>query len=294
MKLGHRIEAGLARFGIGLFRALGPVRASNLAGWVARTVGPFIPVSRVADRNLAMAMPELDAAARRLVVADVWENLGRTVAEMPLLDRFEETASGPGYTVIGREYLRAAAATGGASIVMTAHIGNWEIIPRVAAREGIRLGFMYRAASNAAVDEIILDLRRRSAEGDVPMFAKGAPGAASAYKYLARGGHLAMLSDQRLDNGIPVPLFGQMAMTAPAMATFALRFRCPVLPIRVLRIGPARLAFECEPPMALPDSGDREADIRALTTEMNRILERWIRDAPGSWLWLHRRWPKGQ
>ena len=47
-----------------------------------------------------------------------------------------------------------------------------------------------------------------------------------------------------------------------------------------------------EPPLALPGSGDRLADISALTAEMNRYLEKWIRARPESWLWLHRRWPK--
>jgi KDO2-lipid IV(A) lauroyltransferase len=81
-------------------------------------------------------------------------------------------------------------------------------------------------------------------------------------------------------------------MTAPALASFALKFRCPVVPVRVVREGPARLHVIVEPPMRLPDSGDKQADILLLTTETNRILERWIRENPGSWLWLHRRWPK--
>jgi KDO2-lipid IV(A) lauroyltransferase len=74
----------------------------------------------------------------------------------------------------------------------------------------------------------------------------------------------------------------------------ALRFRCPVIPGRIRRIGPARLWLEVEPPLALPDSGDLQADIAALMRSANQTLERWISDEPGSWLWLHRRWPKDQ
>jgi KDO2-lipid IV(A) lauroyltransferase len=101
-----------------------------------------------------------------------------------------------------------------------------------------------------------------------------------------------MLNDQKLDNGIAVPFFGRDAMTAPALASFALKFRCPIIPVHVVREGPARLHVICEPPLTLPESGDKQADVLALTTETNRILERWIREKPGSWLWLHRRWPK--
>jgi len=289
-KISHRAEALLVRAGLALFRALPPAAASNLGGGIARAVGPLIPVSKVADRNLAAAMPELDKAARRRIVRDVWENLGRTVAELAHIGSLHETESGPGYHVTGWEHVAAAA--GGPSIVLTGHIGNWEIIPPACYARGMDLAFMYRAASNPLVDDMILRLREANFKRKVTMFPKGGTGARGAYAHLMRRGHLGMLNDQKLDNGIPVPLFGRDAMTAPALASFALKFRCPVFPIHVVREGPARLHMIVEPAMTLPDSGNKEADILALTTEANRILERWIREIPGSWLWLHRRWPK--
>ena len=95
-----------------------------------------------------------------------------------------------------------------------------------------------------------------------------------------------------MNDGIEATLFGHRAMTAPAMAALALRFRCPVIPGHVQRIGPARFRLVCEAPMALPDTGDRQADVRIMTQAMNGYLERWIRERPESWLWMHRRWPK--
>ncbi len=55
---------------------------------------------------------------------------------------------------------------------------------------------------------------------------------------------------------------------------------------------PARFRLVCDPPMALPDTGDRRQDIQLLTQAVNDHLERWIRARPESWLWMHRRWPK--
>jgi KDO2-lipid IV(A) lauroyltransferase len=110
--------------------------------------------------------------------------------------------------------------------------------------------------------------------------------------HLRKGGPHGVLVDQKLNDGIAVPFFGQLAMTAPATAAFALRFGCPVIAGRVERLGPARFRLIVEPPLRLPDSGDRQADILSLTTEINAVLERWVRDRPDHWLWLHRRWPK--
>ena len=135
-------------------------------------------------------------------------------------------------------------------------------------------------------------MRQQALGPTVSMFAKGAQGARAALKHLAGGGSLGLLVDQKMNDGIAVPFFGRPAMTAPAMAQFALRFRIPVAPVHAERLGPARFRMVCEAPLAAPDTGDRQADVLALTLAVNQTLERWIRADPASWLWLHRRWPK--
>lgn len=290
--LQFRLEAALVWLGLRLLRALGPVAASNVAGAAARAVGPLLPVSRVAHANLRLALPELDPAERRRVVRGVWENLGRTIGELANLDRLRRSASGPGWELAGAEHVQAVAASGGPAIMVSGHLGNWEMLIPIGAACGLRVGGFYRAATNPHVDRLIAVLRQRANGAAVPLFPKGAAGGRAAFAHLKSGGVLGILADQKLNDGIAATLFGHRAMTAPAAATFALRFRCPVLPLHVERIGPARLRVVCEPPLKLPDSGDREADILALTDAINRRLEAWIRARPDSWLWLHRRWPK--
>ncbi|MDA8248944.1 MAG: lauroyl acyltransferase [Rhodospirillales bacterium] len=287
-----RLEAALARLGFALLRALGPVAASNMAGTAARTLGPWLPVSRVAEANLRLALPDLDAAARRRVVRGVWENLGRTVGELAHLDRLRQSDAGPGWEIAGDAPLRAIAASGGTAILVSGHLANWEILIPAGAQLGLRVGGFYRAAANPFVDRLAQDLRQRASGAAVPLFAKGAAGARAAFAHLRAGGVLGVLIDQKLNDGIAATLFGHAAMTSPAAASLALRFRCPLLPLHVERIGPARLRIVVEPPLPLPDSGDRAEDIRALTEAINRRLEDWVRARPDSWLWLHRRWPQ--
>jgi KDO2-lipid IV(A) lauroyltransferase len=291
--LAHRAEAAAVRAALALFKALPPAAASDLAGAVARTIGPWLKPSRIADHNLAAALPALSLADRQRIVREVWDTMGRNAGEMVHLADLHETPSGPGFVVTGwDEHWADAVKQPGPSIIMTAHYGNWEVIPRILRARGVNHGFLYRAAGNPLVDDIIQNIRRRNFGADVPMFPKGGAGARGGYAHMAKGGQLGMLVDQKLDNGLEIPFFGRPAMTAPAMATFALKFRCPVLPMRVLRRGPARLEVICEPPLPLPDSGQRDADIASLTLTMNQRLEHWITEQPGAWLWLHRRWPK--
>jgi KDO2-lipid IV(A) lauroyltransferase len=291
-RLQFAAETLLVRGLLALLRRLGPVRASNFGGAVARAIGPKLPVSRVAERNLRLAMPELDAAARKRVIRGVWDNLGRTAAELPHVAGFGPSESGPGWEAVGDGFVPAMAVRPGPILFLSGHIGNWEILPAFAATYGIRLATFYRAAANPDVDRIIVGLRRAVVGESVPQFAKGAPGARGALAFLRGGGRLGMLVDQKMNDGIAVPFFGHSAMTAPAAAAFALRFRCPVVIAFVQRIGPARFRVVCVPPLDLPETGDRQVDIATLTAEINRRLEGWIRVHPESWLWLHRRWPK--
>lgn len=293
VKLAMRIEAMLARAALVLLRRLGPARASDLGGGICRAIGPLLPVSKVADANLRVAMPELDASARRRIVRGVWENLGRTVGEFPHIAALREnTPSGPGFDVIGAEHLIAQAGRGGPVLFVSGHIGNWEMLPPGVAKYGVGFASFYRAAGNPLIDGLIRDLRDAAMGEPLPLFAKGARGAREALAWVAKGNRLGMLVDQKMNDGIGVRFFGHPAMTAPALAAMALRFRCPVIPGYVQRLGPARLRIVVEAPLDLPDSGDRQADVVTLTQMINDRLEDWIRERPDSWLWLHRRWPK--
>jgi KDO2-lipid IV(A) lauroyltransferase len=287
----HRLEARLGQAVFAALGWLGPARASDLGGAIARAIGPLLPVSGVAEANLRRALPALDAAARRAIIRAVWDNLGRTMAEFPHLPTLARTASGPGWEIVGEEIVRDLAATGGPVIFFSAHTGNWEMLPPIAAHFGIPLASFYRPLGNPYLDTRIAALRRDAIGREVVNFRKGAAGARAAFAHLLRDGYLGMLVDQKLNDGIAARLFGEIAMTAPAPATLALRFRCPVIPTRIERLGPARFRLVVEPALALPTDAERGEMIAALTQAINDRLEDWIRARPGEWLWLHRRWP---
>jgi KDO2-lipid IV(A) lauroyltransferase len=279
----HPLEALALSVLLLVLRVLPVDWASGLGGAVARALGPHLPVSDQARRNLRRALPALDEAAVERVVRGVWDNLGRVVGEYPHLGRIGATR----VELIGAEHIAALRDDGAPGICFSGHIGNWELLPVIAARHGVPLSNVYRAANNRYVDRLLRILRTDSGE----LIPKGSAGARQVIASLGRGAHLAMLVDQKMNDGIAAGFFGRPAMTAPALAQLALKYDCPVLPARVERIGGARFRVIVEPPLALTRTGDRAADTRALTETVNRHLERWITDKPEQWLWLHRRWP---
>ena len=282
----YRIEAWLAALLIGALGLLPLDWASWLGGVTGRLIGPRLGITKRARINLRAAVPELTSAEIEAVVRGMWDNLGRVVYEYPHLKKIKVFA-GDRVEVRGLENLKAALAAGRRVIMFSGHIGNWEIAALAGGQYGIDVAQIYRAANNPLVDEMLARLRGDAGE----LIPKGAVASRRAVAALRRGGHLSLLADQKLNDGIAVPFFGRDAMTAPALATLALRFECDVLPVRVERLRGAHFRLTVYPKLPLPNSGDRAADTLALMTEVNRTLETWIRERLGQWFWLHRRWP---
>jgi KDO2-lipid IV(A) lauroyltransferase len=289
--LRYRFEHSLARLLLETARWLGPFAAAETASRLATLIGPRLSVSAVAVENLAAALPQLSDAERSGILRAMWENLGRTVAEFVHLPALRETPSGPGYEIKGEAHLLAPPTHTGPAIYLSAHFGNWELLPKILADRGAAFAPVYRPGGNPWIDRAIQRLRTDAA-GRMPAFPKGPAGARAATMHLARGGRLGMLVDQKLNEGIEVPFLGRPAMTTPFPAQLALRYRCPVILGCIERIGPLRFRLTVDPPLPLPDSGDPERDVRTLTCAINQVLERWIRMRPDHWLWLHRRWPR--
>jgi len=287
--LRRRGEAALIQGALAIFALLPVARASDLGGAIARAIGPWLPVSATARRNLEAAFPDLTPPAIAAIVRAMWENLGRTAAEYAHLGAFDCYAPGGRVDVIGAEVIDRLRDDGKPGIFFGIHQANWEILALAATQRGVPLDQVYRAANNPYVDSLFQGVRARALRGR--HVKKGAAGARAMIKALKDGGHLAMLIDQKQNDGIAVPFFGRPAMTAPAIAQLALKYDCPVVPARIERLGGARFRMTVLPPLAFVKSGDTEADIVAAMTAINALIEGWIRARPAEWLWLHRRWP---
>lgn len=283
----YRFEAWAAAVFVALLRCLPLDAASALGGFLARLIGPRLRVSDLARRNLHAAMPGLSEQQIEAIVRGMWDNLGRVAAEYPHLRRIRVFDPGSRVETRGIEHLDRALAAGRRVILFGGHIGNWEIAALAAAQYGLDIAQIYRAPNNPLIDRIVARLRGGGSE----LIPKGTIASRRAVAALRRGGHVSLLADQKLNEGIAVPFFGRSAMTAPALALLALRFGCAVLPARVERLRGARFQLTLYPPLDVPRTGNRDADVIAIMTAVNATLEAWIRERPEQWFWVHSRWP---
>ena len=265
--------------------------ASNFGGWVGRRIGPSLGVNRRAFKHLEMALPEMDADEHRRIVAGMWDNLGRLVAEYPHLGTLADVNSDL-VEVVGEERLIEAQKTERPFILFSAHMANFELPPVCAHTHGVGLTIMARRVNNPYIHHLLMYFRQRPTRKD-SVIPKGIAGGRQAVSLLDRGLNLGLLVDQRASRGIPLPLFGKPARTTLALAKLAIDYDIPAFPAHLERLGGARFRLTVEAPLKRrPDLGDKQAEAEAMMLEANQTLERWIRNRPGDWLWLHRRWDR--
>jgi KDO2-lipid IV(A) lauroyltransferase len=240
---------------------------------------------RLAFEHLTIAFPELGVAARRALARDTFRHAGQAFAELALYPKLRRR---PGYLAFeGLAELDAALAAGRGAIVVTGHVGNWELLAAGTAALGYPITVVVRRVTDLRFHALIVGFRRAAGlevlVRDDPRFL------VQVRESLRQNRIVAMLIDQDTRGaGVFVPFFGRLAHTPPGAAVLALRARVPVLTVFIQRRddGGHRIRFATVPVIV---RGVRTG-VTALTAELTAAIETQIRRAPVEWVWWHERW----
>ena len=280
----YRLEHLLFRAAGALFRVMGLERASAASGAMWRLLAPRFKRHRRALNHLAQALPDTSPAERERIVHAMWDNLGRTFAEAFFLP---ELAASDRVTIENPEILEAWLAWPGGKVACAAHLANWELVIAPAVRSGLAPWSIYKRLRNPLVDRDVHALRAHLYTGGLVAKDAGVP--RQFLRVIRDGGTVGLLTDLRDGAGALVPFFGRPAHTTTFPSLLALTAGTPILVSCMRRVGGVRFvqSYELVP---LPDSGDRKADLLALTADVQAVFERFIRQWPEQWMWAHRRW----
>jgi Kdo2-lipid IVA lauroyltransferase/acyltransferase len=290
LKLRYWLEAAAFFTLIGFFRLLGVDAASAVGGFFGRQVLYRTPISNRARTNLRAAYPGKNRDEIDAIVIEMWDNLGRTMAEYAHLDKFSYKGADPRIEIANLDLAVRVMEQGKSILFVSGHFGNWEIMPIVATQYGVEGGLVYRPVNNPYIDRWIV--RQRARYGPKDQITKGAQGTKRIFTLLRGAKAIFLLVDQKTSEGVPAPFFGRMAMTTPAPAALALKLGSVILPVSNERLGGARFRMTVQEPIAFEPSGDHNRDVLALTARINETIEQCVRYRPSQWLWIHRRWPK--
>ena len=248
------------------------------------------PHRRIVRRNLQFAYPEWSRDQIRQTSKHIFQNLGITFLEICQLACYSREDVIDRVRVVGSERWLRALENDQGLIIVSAHIGNWEI--------GLQFAtcFMQKPALGIAKKIRFQPLNRwvhnlRTRFGNQIIYKKGAM--PDMRKTLRKGGVVALLVDQsRRKEGVEVNFFGHKVTTTPAAAYLGIRCKSPILPIFCIREASGQLTIYVDKPLNIKWSGDLRSDVQANTQLITDTVERMIRKYPDQWFWVHKRWKK--
>lgn len=271
-----------------------------LAAWLGRRLGDLLYLilpsrRRVALVNIRHAFPELTPPQHERLCRRATQHLGLVVMELcaMLVRPLDHLLAR--ITVDGREHIDKVMAAHGRALMLTGHLGNWEILSAAHRLAPYSLAVVVRPLDAGWLNAIAERLRLKTG---VELIAKR-QALRPVLAALARGGMVAILLDQNASRreGVFVPFFGRLASTSRSLAVLAVRTGVPIVPIFARREAGGRHRVIIWPPLAPPTTNDREKATVELTARCTATIEEAIRQAPEQWLWMHGRWrtrPEGQ
>lgn len=244
---------------------------------------------RVGERNLSLAMPELPADRQKAMLRSLYRYLGWQLVEFCRMSYYTRAGAKNRIRTDGLEHYLAAEALGRGVLVLTGHLGAWELSSFYHSLMGHPMGMVIRRLDNRKLDDFVNGIRcmhgNRVLHKDD--FARGLLTA------MHEGGTVGILMDTNMTppQGEFLKFFGITACTASGLARVALKTGASVLPGFMLwESTEKKYVLHFGPQMHFQQSGDTEIDVMAATQQCNDVLESWIRRYPDQWLWIHRRW----
>lgn len=244
--------------------------------------------ARIMMTNLRLAFGKERSESELAAIAkECYRHLGLCLTEFIRLPAMTADEIRALAELRGKEHIEAALAAGRGAILLTGHLGNWEVTGSRIVVEGYALSVIARAQRDNEITEYIQRTRERM--GMRVMHREVA--VRESLRALRRNELVGILIDQNAgDDGIFVDFFGRLASTAPGAAAFALRTGAAVLPTFGWRSPDKTHVVQVEAPVPVVQTGDHDHDLRANTACYTKIIEDGIRRHPEQWFWLHKRW----
>lgn len=238
---------------------------------------------RVALRNFELACPELPAAERPRRVNDCFRSLARLLTAVAKFPDINRSNVHKWIRYEGYEHFEEALKRGKGVLFATGHLGNWELSAFAHALMSQPMSFVVRPLDNPLLDALATKYRQMSGNEVI--------GRNDLLRPILRALHanraVGILADQNVaqGKGVFVDFFGRKACVDSGLARLAARTGAAVIPgFAVWSDAERRFILKFYTPLTI--TGDEIADTQAVQS----ALERAIREHPGQWLWIHRRW----
>ncbi len=270
-----------------LLRRLSLRRATATGAFLGLVLYTFDKSHRkTAYDNLRASFPEKTDEELEDIIKRLYENMGRSFTEFLYLPKLPLEKLKKVVRVKGEEYLLSALKKEKGAVIIVAHFGNWEFMGARYVEFGSSTVIAF-PQSNRLTDKVITKYRTNA--GMKIIFTGNA--VKEIFRAIKNKGMVGFLADQDAHReGVFVDFFGRPASTSRGPAVFALKTKAPIIMSFIVREKDNTHTVHFEPELPLVDTGDFEADVKKNTENWSVVLEKYVREYPDHWFWVHRRW----
>ena len=285
-RIRYLLEYAISWLFFKLLSALPLKISAKFAAQLSLFIGPKLSVNKLAKNNLSSAMPNLKQGKIDQIIKDMWCNLGMIVGEFPHIGKIDPKNIGK-YIKFSKESLKnleQIKKLNQGGIIFSGHIGNWEIGPKSLISQGLKVKTLYRPLNNPYVEDLTAKASR------VELIKKDSSGSREIINSVKNGEYVIILADQKTTEGIPVKFFHKEATTTTSIARIAQKYNIPIIPARVIRLN-KEFKFEIEvgKPIKITENA-KNFDVIKYNAIINQTIEKWIKEYPEQWFWVHDRW----
>ena len=264
------------------------VKVGNILGWLAYLFDARH--KRIVRRNLKFTHPQWSENHIRKLTLRIFQNMGITILEICQMTCFSKEDILQKVRIRGKENLLNTTKSPKGVIMISAHIGNWEMCHLFLSSYLQKSQVVVARNQPVFIERIINKLR--TSTGNTIISKKGAM--IKLVRTLRKGKMIGILIDQGTSRreGVDVTFLGRNTYATHAASLLAARYNCPVLPVYCIRESDAELTVIVEPALKLNKTADVRADLQTNTQIMTDSVEKIISLYPEQWFWFHKRWKR--
>ena len=281
----------LESFASHLFYFIFKILPAEWASWLGGKIGVLIGKTQkryneLMDANLKIAFPRKSLAVKEKIKHDVWEMMGRYIAEPAhfkyIFRNYKKYLTFENDSILDKLKDKPY-------IAFITHSGTEGLISIPFALHKAPCSIIYKYPNNNLTNNLVTKSFGNGI-GSLKFVPNTSNGTRDAMKILMSGSAILASPDQKFQTGVPTKFFGVKVKSPVGVAKLALHFNCPILPIQIVREHGLHHKIIFHNTFMPFKSKDENADAIKTTQKINDIIEGWIKENPSQWFWVHDRW----
>ena len=267
-----------------IFKLIGYKLSSATGEFIGKSFGPIFRSKNKILVNLEKSKVGNSNYERNKIISNMWGNYGRILSEYTFLNKFKNGTLNDHIKINGLNNLDRIIKEKKPVVFISGHFNNFELMAMQIENYGVKVAAIYRPLNNFFLNGTMETIRKEHICKN--QIKKGRSGTRKILEEIKKGHSIALMIDQRVSEGVSAKLFGRNCLTTTIPAQLVKKYNCDVVPVYVERKNNTYFDMYFYEPLKF----NKDKSILDITSELNKVLEKFILKNPSQWIWSHDRW----